>query len=172
MQPLIKTLTFNVICSLLFGIERGPEREKLLPLFQDMIEGVLAIPINLPFTQFNRGIVVRKRLVPMLVDLIREKREALEKGDSHKDLITSLISIRDDDSSTTMSDEEIIDNIIVVMVAGYDTTSVLVTFLVRLLANNTFVYSNILKGTNTSQLFAIFVLIIPKTQDVYSCGQL
>ncbi|GJY43944.1 cytochrome P450 716B1-like protein [Tanacetum coccineum] len=148
-QPLIKTLTFNVICSLLFGIERGPKREKLLPLFQDMIEGVLAIPINLPFTQFNRGIVARKRLVPMLADLIREKREALEEqnqqGDAHKDLITSLISIRAEDSSTTMSDEEIIDNIIVVLVAGYDTTSVLVTFLVRLLANNKLIYSNILK---------------------------
>nr|GEY05482.1 cytochrome P450 716B1-like [Tanacetum cinerariifolium] len=148
-QPLIKTLTFNVICSLLFGIERGPKREKLLPLFPDMIEGVLAIPINLPFTQFNQGIVARKRLVPMLVDLIREKREALEEqnqqGDAHKDLITSLISIRAEDSSTTISDEEIIDNIIVVLVAGYDTTSVLVTFLVRLLANNKLIYSNILK---------------------------
>ncbi|PWA98942.1 cytochrome P450 [Artemisia annua] len=134
-QPLIKTLTFN-----------GPKERNCYHFSKIyMIEGVLAIPINLPFTQFNRGIVARKRLVPMLVDLIRVKREALEKGDSHKDLITSLISIRDDDSSTTMSDEEIIDNIIVLMIARYDTTSVLVTFLVRLLANNKFVYSNILK---------------------------
>nr|GEZ53980.1 cytochrome P450 716B1-like [Tanacetum cinerariifolium] len=39
-QPLIKTLTLNVICSLLFGIERGPKREKFLLLFQDMIKDV------------------------------------------------------------------------------------------------------------------------------------
>nr|GEU31631.1 cytochrome P450 716B1-like [Tanacetum cinerariifolium] len=78
-QPLIKTLTFNIICSLLFGIERGPKREKFLPLFQDMIEGILAIPINLPFTQFNRGIRARKKMVPMLMDLIHEKRDVLEK---------------------------------------------------------------------------------------------
>ncbi|KAI3495206.1 hypothetical protein L1887_37438 [Cichorium endivia] len=146
-QPLIKTLTFNIICSLLFGIERGPIRDKLLPLFQHMIEGVLAIPINLPFTQFNRGIIARKKLVPMLIDLIREKREALQEqkqqANPHKDLISSLISIHDDDGSPTMSDEEIIDNIIVVMVAGYDTTSVLLTFLVRLLANNKSIYSAI-----------------------------
>ncbi|KAJ9566246.1 hypothetical protein OSB04_002212 [Centaurea solstitialis] len=145
-QTLIKTLTFNVICSLLFGIERGPKREKLLPPFQDMIEGVLAIPVNLPFTQFNRGIVARKKLVPMLIDLIREKREAIEKQkrvDPHKDLITSLLSIRDDDNSSVMSDEEIIDNIIIVMIAGYDTTSVLLTFLVRLLATNESIYSAI-----------------------------
>ncbi|CAH1448304.1 unnamed protein product [Lactuca virosa] len=146
-QPLIKTLTFNIICSLLFGIERGPKRDKLLPHFQHMIEGVLAIPINLPFTQFSRGIIARTKLVPMLIDIIREKREALQEQKQanplDKDLITSLISIHDDDGSPTMSDEEIIDNIIVVMVAGYDTTSVLLTFLVKLLANNESVYSAI-----------------------------
>ncbi|MFS8015412.1 putative abieta-7,13-dien-18-ol hydroxylase [Helianthus anomalus] len=148
-QPLIKILTFNIICSLLFGIERGPEREKMLPLFQDMIEGVLSIPINLPFTQYSRGLVARKKLVPMLLHLIQEKREALQDqnqpSDPHKDLITLLLSIRDDDSSKMMSEEEIIDNIIVVMIAGYDTTSVLLTFLVRLLANDRSIYSTIVR---------------------------
>lgn len=151
MQPLIKTLTFNVICSLLFGIERGPKREKLLPIFQDMIDGVLAVPINLPYTQFNRGIVARKKLVPMLVELIQEKRDALKEQkqvDPNKDLITSFLCIRDDDTSMMMSDEEIIDNIVVVMIAGYDTTSVLVTFLIKLLANNKSIYSTILQGKN------------------------
>nr|GEW78613.1 cytochrome P450 716B1-like [Tanacetum cinerariifolium] len=112
--------------------------------------GKLAIPINLPFTQFNRGIIARKKLVPMFMDLIREKREALEEQKHQanyrsKDLITSLITIRDDDSSTMMTDEEIIDNIITVMVGGYDTTSVLVSFLIRLLATNKPIYANIVQ---------------------------
>ncbi|KAK1422609.1 hypothetical protein QVD17_17894 [Tagetes erecta] len=148
-QALIKILTFNIICSLLFGIERGPKRDKMLPLFQDMIEGMLSIPINLPFTKFNRGIIARKKLEPMLLNLIHEKRKAIEEQnqqvDTHKDLITSLLSIRDNDSSTMMSEEEIIDNIIVVMVAGYDTTSTLLTFLVRLLASNKSIYSTIVQ---------------------------
>lgn len=121
-----------------------------------MIEGVLAIPINLPFTQFNRGILARRKLVPIILDLIREKREALEEqkqhANPHKDLITSLLSIRNDDGSTTMSDEEIIDNIILVMIAGYDTTSILLTFLVRLLANNESVYSTIVRGKTSNYL--------------------
>ncbi|KAI7755802.1 hypothetical protein M8C21_014926 [Ambrosia artemisiifolia] len=149
-QPLIKILTFNLICSLLFGIERGPKREKMLPLFQDMLEGLLSIPINFPFTKYNRGIVARRKLVPMLMDLIREKRVLLEEinqqGDPHTDLITSFLSIRDGDGSTMMSEAEIIDNIILVMIAGYDTTSVLLTFLVRLLANTKSIYSTIVQG--------------------------
>ncbi|PWA40606.1 cytochrome P450 [Artemisia annua] len=149
-QPMIKNLTFNIICSFLIGIERGSKREKLLPLFQDMNGGKLAIPINLPFTQFNRGITARKKLVPIFMDLIREKREALEdqkhQSNRSKDLMTSLISIRDDNGSTMMTDEDIIDNIVAVMVGGYDTTSVLVSFLIRLLATNKSIYSNIVQG--------------------------
>ncbi|KAK9064186.1 hypothetical protein SSX86_015566 [Deinandra increscens subsp. villosa] len=148
-QSLMKVLTFNIICSLLFGIERGPKREKMLPLFQDLIEGLLSIPINLPFTKFGRGIIAREKLVPMISQLIREKREALEEQNqqhnSHKDLITSLLSIHDNDSSTMMSEEEIIDNILALMVAGYDTTSVLLTFLVKLLANDKSIYSTIVR---------------------------
>ncbi|KAJ9566247.1 hypothetical protein OSB04_002213 [Centaurea solstitialis] len=145
-QTLMKTLTFDVISSLLFGIERGPKREKLLPDFQHMIEGILAIPINLPFTQFNRGIIARKKLVPILIDLIREKREAIKEQkqvDAHKDLITSLLSIRDDNNFPLMSDEEIIDNVFAVMMAGYDTTAILLTFLVRVLATDESIYSAI-----------------------------
>nr|XP_043620051.1 taxadiene 5-alpha hydroxylase-like [Erigeron canadensis] len=146
-QPLIKILTFNVICSLLFGIKRGPKRERLLPLFQDMIESTLAIPVNLPFTQFGRGLRARKKLVTLLLDLISEKKEALKEqklqANPQKDLIVSLLQSNNDDSSTMMSDEEIIDNIIVVMVAGYDTTSILLTLLMRLLANNESIYSKI-----------------------------
>ncbi|KAJ0651578.1 putative abieta-7,13-dien-18-ol hydroxylase [Helianthus annuus] len=150
-QPLIKTLTFNIICSLLFGIERGPKREKFLPLFKDMMAGLLSIPITLPFTRYKRAITARKKLVPMLSHLIHEKRDGLmektQQGNPHKDLITSMLSIRNDDGSTMMSKEEIIDSIIAVMMAGYDTTSVLLTFLVRLLANDKSIYSNIVRAT-------------------------
>ncbi|KAJ0450282.1 putative taxadiene 5-alpha-hydroxylase [Helianthus annuus] len=149
-QPLIKTLTFNIICSLLFGIERGPKREKFLPLFKDMMAGLLSIPITLPFTRYKRAITARKKLVPMLLHLIHEKRDGLmektQQGNPHKDLVTSMLSIRNDDGSTMMSEEEIIDNVIAVMMAGYDTTSILLTFLVRLLANDKSIYSNIVRG--------------------------
>ncbi|MFS8015416.1 putative abieta-7,13-dien-18-ol hydroxylase [Helianthus anomalus] len=158
-QPLMKTLTFNMICSLLFGIERVSQREKMLPLFRYMMGGVLSIPINLPFTNYNRAIMARKKLVPMILHLIHAKRDALKEetkqGDPHKDLITSLLSIRDDDGSKMMSEEEIIDNAITVMIAGHDTTSILLTFFVRLLANNKSIYSTIFRG-NT--IFHPFIL--------------
>ncbi|KAI3823876.1 hypothetical protein L1987_05321 [Smallanthus sonchifolius] len=84
-----------------------------------------------------------------MVNMRSRKKEALEEQnqqrDPHKDLITSLLSIRDDDGSTMMSEDEITDNVIVLIIAGYDTTSVLLTFLVRLLANNKSIYSTIVQ---------------------------
>ncbi|OMO64876.1 Cytochrome P450 [Corchorus olitorius] len=92
----------------------------------------MALPINLPFTRFNRGLKASAKVRTLIKDLISERRAALEQRIAvpSKDLITCLISIGANDPSISMSDEEIIDNVIGVMIAGHDTSSVLITFLV------------------------------------------
>ncbi|CAA3011466.1 cytochrome P450 716B1-like [Olea europaea subsp. europaea] len=147
-MPVMKTLTFNVICSLLFGIERGPRRDTLVKLFENAMEGVLSVPINLPFTTFNRSLKAREKIKSIIMDLIHEKRKKLEISgiSSNEDLIMSLLSMKDQSSdSPVLSDEEIVDNIVVVMIAGHDTTSVLLTFLIKLLAEDQTVYKYVLK---------------------------
>ncbi|KAK4485093.1 hypothetical protein RD792_007702 [Penstemon davidsonii] len=58
-MPLMRTLTFDVICSLIFGIDRGTRRDTLVKLFEHLMEGMLAVPINLPFTRFNKSLHAR-----------------------------------------------------------------------------------------------------------------
>ncbi|GJT93609.1 cytochrome P450 716B1-like protein [Tanacetum coccineum] len=88
----------------------------------------------------------------------KEVYEQKQQPNPHKDedMITSLLKIHDDDSSTMMSDEEIIDTVIVVMIAGYDTTSVLLTFLVRLMANNESIYYSIAQGKTILSHYSIY----------------
>ncbi|GMP73012.1 hypothetical protein CsSME_00030876 [Camellia sinensis var. sinensis] len=93
-MPLMKTLTFNIICSLIFGIERGARRDTLRGLFQNMIEGML---------------------------------------------------IRNEDNLAPLSDEEIEDNAVIIMIDGYDTSSILLTFLNRLLASGPCIYAAIVQ---------------------------
>ncbi|CAK9187784.1 unnamed protein product [Ilex paraguariensis] len=137
-EPLMKTLTFNIICSLIFGIERGTRREVLVQLFKSLIEGVLSVPINLPFTRFNHSLQSSAKAKAIIMDLIREKRVALEeqRTSPQQDLITCLIKIRNEDGSALLSDEEIVHNCIIVMIAGHDTSSILLTFLVKRLAED------------------------------------
>ncbi|XP_050214238.1 cytochrome P450 716B1-like [Mercurialis annua] len=146
-MPLMKSLTFNVLSSLIIGMEQGPERDLLQQPFQKLIEGVLAIPINLPFTRFNRSLKARAKIRAMILDIIHRKRAALQQHDvvPQQDLISTLISLRNDDNSFVLSDDEIVDNALVIMLAGHDTTSILLTFLIRLLASDPSVYAKILQ---------------------------
>ncbi|KAK0578193.1 hypothetical protein LWI29_006542 [Acer saccharum] len=49
-MPLMKTLTFDIMSSLIFGIEQGATGNALVELFEHMMDGLVSIPINLPFT--------------------------------------------------------------------------------------------------------------------------
>lgn len=155
----MKTLTFDVICSLIFGIERGARRDRLVALFQQVIDGMLALPINLPFTRFGRSLRARSEIRNVVLQLIRERRtEADQRKETstpdhqhhRQDLMTRLISIKGDhvaaDSSPLLSDEEIVDNCMIAMTAGHDTTSILLTFLIKLLSENPHVYETVLNG--------------------------
>ncbi|KAJ8763706.1 hypothetical protein K2173_003178 [Erythroxylum novogranatense] len=145
--PLMKTLTFNIICSLLFGVERGIRREKLVNWFQEMIEGMWAIPMNMPFTTYNRSLRANKRAQILIKELISEKKSEIEQntGDSYQDLITSMLSKHDKQNGEAISEKEIIHNVLLVMTAGHDTSSILITFMVRLFANEPSIYKAVLQ---------------------------
>lgn len=150
----MKTLTFNIICSLLFGLERGAQRDQMIHYFQQMIEGIWSIPINLPFTRFNCSLKASKDVQKMLKQLVSEKHHEFDNNlaSSHQDLITCLLSIRGENNQELISETEIIHNVMLIMVAGYDTSSVLITFIVRLLAKYPNIYTAVLKGKNSSEL--------------------
>ncbi|KAJ7963841.1 Cytochrome P450 [Quillaja saponaria] len=145
--PLMKILTFNIICSLLFGLKRGTQRDKFGSCFQEMIKGTWSVPVNLPFTRYNRSLRESTRVKGMIRELIQEKRVELEqKGASpRQDLITFLLSMRDEDGKEVLTENEIVHNVILIMVAGYDTSSVVITFIIRLLANEPAVCAAVLQ---------------------------
>ncbi|KAG7957576.1 hypothetical protein I3843_11G183100 [Carya illinoinensis] len=83
----------------------------------------------------------------MLKDLIGEKRVELEHkaASPHQDLISCLLGIRNEDNEEALTVDEIVHNVMVVMVAGFDTSSVLITFIIRLLANEPAVYASVVQ---------------------------
>jgi cytochrome P450 family 26 subfamily A len=82
----------------------------------------------------------------MVKELIREKRAQLQKGaPPQQDLITSLLSIRNEENEEVISEKEVVDNAVIVMAAGHDTASILITFLIRLFASNPDVHASVLQ---------------------------
>ncbi|WJX64681.1 hypothetical protein P8452_49430 [Trifolium repens] len=144
--PLMKTLTFNIICSLLFGLESGKQRDQFMNPFQAMMKGMLSIPINAPFTRYNRSLKATARIQDMLKEIVHQKKVEQEKYgvNPRQDLISCLLNMVEDDKQV-LTEKEIIHNAVLVMVAGHDTSSVLITFIIRLLANEPAICATVLK---------------------------
>ncbi|KAM0879702.1 hypothetical protein ACQ4PT_034059 [Festuca glaucescens] len=133
--PLMKRLTFNIISALVFGFEAGAVRDAFADDVGRMLAGIIAMPVNLPFTAYGRSIKASQRARRLLRGVMREKKA--KQGDSpNKNLISHLLSMRDEHGQQLLTDEEIVDNSLIPMIAGHDTTSILMTFMVRHLAGD------------------------------------
>eukprot|EP01018_Ginkgo_biloba_P016324 Gb_33310 [translate_table: standard] len=142
--PLMKRLTFGVACSLLFSLEECEDRETLMQDFTIALKGVWSLPLDFPGTAFRRGLNARSRLCKHLSALIEMRRKEVHEGKAspRQDLISCLLTIKDE-TNQPLTTEEIIDNIIVVLIASHDTTSILLALLVKVLAMNPNIYDKI-----------------------------
>ncbi|XP_072150621.1 cytochrome P450 716A1-like [Setaria viridis] len=54
-MPSMKLLTFDVMCTAIFGLGRDAAvRRELWTEFQQLVRGIWAVPVNLPFTIYSR----------------------------------------------------------------------------------------------------------------------
>ncbi|XP_004957873.2 cytochrome P450 716B1 [Setaria italica] len=136
--PLMKRLTFDIISSLLFGLERGAARDALAADFKHLIDGMWAVPVDLPFTAFHRSLRASARARRVIAGITRETKARLERGEASRssDLIACLLSLTDGSGAPQLSEEEIVDSSMVTLIAGHDTSSILMTFMVRHVASD------------------------------------
>ncbi|KAF0905354.1 hypothetical protein E2562_003941 [Oryza meyeriana var. granulata] len=147
--PLMKRLTFDIIATLLFGLGHGAARDALAGDFERMMGGIWAVPVDLPFTAFRRSIRAADRARRLVAGITRERKAALEQGTATRssDLIACLLSLTDSRGERLLTEEEIVDTVMVALVAGHDTSSILMTFMVRHLANDPATLAAMLQGT-------------------------
>lgn len=143
---LTKVLTFSIVLKCFLGIEVKPGT---LEIFERVLEGVFAAPVNIPGSKFSRAKKARKDIEKMLVDVIRKKRFEMEleggRGAAEEEdnllsgLVTELIH-------GGISESEVLDNIVLLVFAAHDTTSFAIAMTFRMLALHPTCYSCLLKG--------------------------
>ncbi|KAK1304992.1 hypothetical protein QJS10_CPB11g01297 [Acorus calamus] len=146
--PLIKTLTFDIMCTLFFGLAQCPRKAQMLRDFSHIMDGIWSIPLDLPFTSFRRSVQASAGIRRSLLDIIQAKRSALESGlasSSHGDLITCFLSMGGGVGPEALTEEEVMDNSLLAMTAGHETTSIVLVFLIRRLAIDAGVYEAVLR---------------------------
>ncbi|KAK9282838.1 hypothetical protein L1049_011061 [Liquidambar formosana] len=80
-------------------------------------------------------------------DLIRRRKKQIEEGKlgSHVDIISSLLLLRYENGEA-LKEESIIDNVITVIMASHDTTTILLSLLIRHLARDANISEKVLQG--------------------------
>ncbi|KAJ4982258.1 hypothetical protein NE237_033095 [Protea cynaroides] len=137
-----KMQTFSVVMECLLGIDVEPG---MLDMFERVLEGVFKPLIDLPGFPFWRAKKARLEIVEMLLNVVRKKREEMERGLGEKEegmLVTQLIKglIRGE-----ISEVEVIDNMVLLVFAAHDTTSFAIAMICRMLASHPNSYTLLLQ---------------------------
>ncbi|TYK00613.1 cytochrome P450 85A-like [Cucumis melo var. makuwa] len=107
----------GALLAIIAGFESGPLSESFTPEFFKLVLGTLSLPIDLPGTNYRRGIQARKNIIKLLEQLIKERRDSkIQKNDM-------LGYFMSEENKYKLNDEEIIDQIITVLYSGYETVS-------------------------------------------------
>ncbi|XVE91000.1 hypothetical protein DITRI_Ditri20bG0120800 [Diplodiscus trichospermus] len=148
--PLMKKITFNVTCSIFFGLPDGKEKDELLKDFSLLVKAVWAIPLDFPGTVFHRAMQARLRICKLLSNLIMMRKKKEEQGtvDPNDDnIISTLLALRYENGQPLL-EEEVLDIFLSLIMASHDTTAILLTLFIRHLSRDAEVSSKVLQEQN------------------------
>ncbi|KAL2467891.1 Abscisic acid 8'-hydroxylase 3 [Forsythia ovata] len=133
------TFTLKVIGNMIMSLEpAGEEQEKFRANFKIISSCFASLPFKIPGTAFYRGIKARDRMYAMFDSTIAHRR----KGKSFKqDFLESLLKKQSKETSEgedddKLTDAQLKDNILSLLVAGHDTTTAALTWLIKFLEEN------------------------------------
>nr|XP_043617992.1 cytochrome P450 85A1-like [Erigeron canadensis] len=100
------------------GNESTPLSKELNTEFLKLVLGTFSLPINLPCTNYRRGLHARKKIVKIVKQLIEDRRNS---DKTHEDMLSLLMN--GDENRYKLNDQEIIDQAITIFYSRYETVS-------------------------------------------------
>lgn len=125
--PELRKYTFDVASTLFIGKDGGAETP-LAHLFEEWVQGLFSIPLNLPWTTFGKALKCRKQLLEELEVIISDRLKNHTEDSEAKDALDLLIQAKDEEGNS-LTINELKDQILLLLFAGHETlTSSLVSF--------------------------------------------
>lgn len=133
-------ITMTVILRAMFGRDlKADSLDKLGDTLRYVIDYILVllvtgkIPEWIPFTGRKRYQVALDEFDTFIYDIIQQRRNSPDEGN---DLMAMLLNMVDDETGEPLSDKELRDEVATIFAAGYETTSVAMTWALYQLAEN------------------------------------
>ncbi|XP_021285032.1 abscisic acid 8'-hydroxylase 3-like isoform X2 [Herrania umbratica] len=133
------SFTLKVIGNMIMSLEpSGEEQEMFRANFKLISSSFASLPFKIPGTAFYCGIKARDRMYAMIDSIIARRRngEVIQQ-----DFLESLIMKHSrgtdtGDDENKLTDQQMKDNILTLLVAGHDTTTAALTWLIKFLGEN------------------------------------
>lgn len=132
--PEFQKLTFDIASKLLLGTDPGPQTDQLSRWFRTLTNGLVTLPIRLPWTPFGRAIKARDKLLTHIEEMVRQ-RQAMSDDEQPLDALGMLMRSRDENGQG-LSMAELKVQSLLLLVAGHETTTSSLTMLCYELARN------------------------------------
>ncbi|KAI9080690.1 hypothetical protein K1719_037356 [Acacia pycnantha] len=120
-----KKITFELTMKQLMSADPGDWTESLRKEYVMVIEGFFTLPLTFFSATYRRAIRARTKVAEALTLVVRERRN---DDRPRSDMLGALMA-----SGDNFSDEVIVDFMIALLVAGYETTSTIMTLAVKFL---------------------------------------
>nr|QNS29930.1 cytochrome P450 [Nothapodytes nimmoniana] len=126
-----KKITFELMVKQLMSFDPCKWTEKLMREYMLLIEGFFAIPLPFFSITYRKAIQARREVVEALNLVIAERRRKGQSEERKNDMLAALLD--GDGGAGGFSDEEIVDFLLSMLVAGYETTSTIMSLAVKFL---------------------------------------
>ncbi|KAI3842631.1 hypothetical protein MKX03_027295 [Papaver bracteatum] len=136
-HPLVKNYSFLMACRLLLSMD----------LFVVVLNGILSIPIDFPGTPFNLAIKASILIKKQITTMIKERKLRLlsHENKSERDLLSLMIMFSEEESGKFMEETFIADMIMGLIIAGHDSTTSVMTMVMKYLVEFPNVYDQVLR---------------------------
>ncbi|MBA0869373.1 hypothetical protein Goshw_027564, partial [Gossypium schwendimanii] len=124
-------ITFELAVKQLMSFDPGEWSESLRKQYVLVIEGFFTVPLPLFSATYRRAIKARREVAEALSKIVKERREEYEKGERKNDMLGALLGGEWEEDQ--LSNEQIVDFMVALLVAGYETTSTIMTLAVKFL---------------------------------------
>ncbi|XP_077222837.1 cytochrome P450 superfamily protein [Tasmannia lanceolata] len=132
LQDETKKITFELTVKQLMSFDPGEWTESLRKEYLLLIEGFFSIPLPFLFTTYGRALKARTKVAEALRSMVRERKEEKEMGGERKnDMLEALL-----EGEERFEEEEMVDFLLALLVAGYETTSTIMTLAVKFLTES------------------------------------
>ncbi|XP_058778262.1 cytochrome P450 87A3 [Vicia villosa] len=133
-------MIFDLTAKKLISYDSTKSSENLRENFVAFIQGLISFPLDIPGTAYHKCLQGRKKAMKMLKKMLQERREMPRK--QQKDFFDYVIEeLRKE--GTVLTEAIALDLMFVLLFASFETTSLALTYAIKLLSDNPLVFKQL-----------------------------